>query len=136
VRSGTALASAGNKQAQTHEIRLELHALRAGDELAGRTQHRPVRFNWGSAEREEFSELAERYVRAVCLLLAESIGDVAAEANVVNGKAAWDDAVGGGRVPACCIESVARSPGNAGRLSPREIASILSANITNASRKR
>jgi hypothetical protein len=51
--------------------------LRAGDESAGRTPPASARFNWSSEDRELFSELAERYVRAVCVLLAESMADVA-----------------------------------------------------------
>jgi hypothetical protein len=86
--------------------------LRAGDELAGRTQRTSVRFDWSYADREMLSELAERYVRAVCVLLAENMGDVAVEADVVSDRAAWDDAIGG-RVPARRIEPVARPAGYA-----------------------
>jgi hypothetical protein len=103
--------------------------LRAGDELAGRTQHRSVKYDWSYAEREEFSGSAERYVRAVCVLLAEDMGDVAVEVDVVNGKAAWDEAIGA----AACMQVVSMlsivlqamlegSP-------PREMASIISANM-------
>jgi hypothetical protein len=104
--------------------------LRAGDELAGRTQGTPVQFDWSYEDRELFSEVTERYMRAVCVLLAKDLGDVAVEADVVSGKAVWDEALGG----AACLHVVAKlsivlramlegSP-------PQEIASILSGNIT------
>ena len=103
--------------------------LRAGDEFAGRTQHRPMRFNWGSADREEFSEFAEQYVRAACVLLAQRMGDTAVEADVVSGRAAWDQALGG----AACLRVAAKLSivlrAMLEGAPPHEIASILLANV-------
>ena len=72
-RRGRDCEEGGELTDETSETQLELHAIESGRRAGGARQHTPLRFNWSYENRELFSESAERYVRAVCVLLAENM---------------------------------------------------------------